>query len=218
MEDIERWLKNHGLEKHSEVFIENEIDLDVLDELTMDELKELEIPLGARKRILKAIAAGTAARSSEEPTSSEPAATASREAERRQLTVMFCDLVGPTSLSESMDPEDYRDIISAYQTAASDIVAEHDGYLARFMGDGLLIYFGYPNAHENDPEQATRAGQSKRTIEADCAAPRLTFSVIVRSKQYSFRFIATGGSRCRGGLARARMATRAVLRRPGGSA
>lgn len=158
MDDIKRWLESHGLEKYAEVFVENEIDLDVLDELTMDELKDLEIPLGARKRILKAIAAGTQASPSEEGTSSEPMAAPNREAERRQLTVMFCDLVGSTALSESMDPEDYRDVIAAYQTAVSVVVTEHDGYLARFMGDGLLIYFGYPEAHENDPERAARAG------------------------------------------------------------
>ena len=158
MDDIKRWLESHGLEKYAEVFVENEIDLDVLDELSMDELKDLEIPLGARKRILKAIAAGTQASPSAEATSSEPMAAPSREAERRQLTVMFCDLVGSTALSESMDPEDYRDVIAAYQTAASVVVTEHDGYLARFMGDGLLIYFGYPRAHENDPERAARAG------------------------------------------------------------
>ena len=158
MDDIKRWLERHALEKYAEVFVENEIDLDVLDELTMDELKDLEIPLGARKRILKAIAAGAEASPSEEATDSDPIAAPSREAERRQLTVMFCDLVGSTALSESMDPEDYRDVIAAYQTAVSVVVTEHDGYLARFMGDGLLIYFGYPKAHENDAERAARAG------------------------------------------------------------
>lgn len=169
MGNIKSWLESHRLEKYADLFIENEIDLDILDDLTMDELKELDIPLGARKRILKAIAAGGEDSLSTKAVGSTPSAASGREAERRQLTVMFCDLAGSTALSESMDPEDYREVISAYQTGASRVVAEHDGYLARFMGDGLLIYFGYPQAQENDPERAARAGLA--IVEAVGALP-----------------------------------------------
>ncbi len=160
MSEIGCWLEQHGLGKYTEVFVEHEIEFDVLEEITLDELKELGIPLGARKRILKAVAtlAEVSAQSSELSTQSESSHSSKGDAERRQLTVMFCDLVGSTALSESMDAEDYRDLLGAYQTAAASSIREHGGYIARYMGDGLLVYFGYPVAKENDPERAARAG------------------------------------------------------------
>jgi class 3 adenylate cyclase/tetratricopeptide (TPR) repeat protein len=145
--DIAQWLDQLGLAQYAALFGENAVDLDVLPDLTEQDLKDLGIPLGHRKKLLKAIAALA-------PTSS----TARGEAERRQLTVMFCDLVGSTALSTQLDPEDMREIIRAFQDACGKIIARYSGYVAKYLGDGMLVYFGYPQAHENDPERAVRAG------------------------------------------------------------
>jgi predicted ATPase/class 3 adenylate cyclase len=156
--DIGQWLESNGLGKYVDLFAENEIDFDVLGQLTLDELKDLGVPLGARKRILNAVATLDTppinALRDPEQTADQPGG----EAERRQLTVMFCDLVGSTALSESMDPEQLRELIVAYQSAARRAIESYEGYIARYMGDGLLIYFGYPQAHEDDAERAVRAG------------------------------------------------------------
>src|SRR5262249_12465638 len=126
----------------------------ILPELTADDLKDLGMNLvGHRRRLLAAIAA---LRSGELPVP-EPAVTAAA-AERRQLTVMFCDLVGSTSLSTRHDPEDLRELIGTYHRAVADTVGRFDGFVAKYMGDGVLIYFGYPRAHEDDAERAVRAG------------------------------------------------------------
>ncbi len=155
--DIAGWLRGLGLEKYAPAFDENAIKWDVLPELTADDLKEMGVAaVGDRRRILAAIAAlgGGVLRA-------RPAALASsapREAERRQLTVMFCDLVSSTALSARLDPEDLREVIGAYQQAVAETVAEFDGFIAKYMGDGVLVYFGYPRAHEDDAERAVRAG------------------------------------------------------------
>ena len=125
--------------------------------MTEADLEKLGLPLGPRKRILKAIANLGDEDKSPRPTglvrpSSEDAA------ERRQLTVMFCDLVGSTALSARLDPEDMRQVIRAYQDAGSGVVARYDGFVAKFMGDGIIAYFGFPHAHEDDAERAVRAG------------------------------------------------------------
>jgi class 3 adenylate cyclase/tetratricopeptide (TPR) repeat protein len=161
---IEGWLDDHGLGKYAELFIQNEIDFDVLEQLTLEELKELGIPLGARKRILNAVAAlstdGRAlpARASPALDTSVSNSTSAGEAERRQLTVMFCDLVGSVALGERMDVEDYRELLRRFRAAAVGAVEAHGGYIARHQGDGLLVYFGYPRAREDDAERAARAG------------------------------------------------------------
>ena len=157
--EVDKWLESLGLSRYSELFTENEIDFDVLTELTEQDLKDLQIPLGHRKKLLKGIAAlRDGAAEPEGPL--EPAAdllTPRPEAERRQLTVMFCDLVDSTALSVRFDPEDLREIIRAYQEACARVIAQYGGYLAKFMGDGILVYFGYPQAHENDCKRAARA-------------------------------------------------------------
>src|SRR6516162_1449703 len=155
--DIGGWLRGLGLERYEQAFRENDIDEEVLPGLTADDLKDLGVALvGHRRRLLDAIAALAAA---------PPAAVASaREergaavAERRQLTVMFCDLVGSTALSARFDPEELREELRAYQNTVSGGVARYDGFVAKFMGDGVLAYFGYPRAHEDDAERAVRAG------------------------------------------------------------
>jgi class 3 adenylate cyclase len=159
--DIGGWLRGLGLERYERAFRENEIDLRVLPELTADDLKELGVAaIGHRRLLLKAIAdlaagAGCAA-ADNVPAASLANATA--EAERRQLTVMFCDLVGSTPLSTRFDPEDLREIVGAYHRCVADTVARFGGFVAKYMGDGVLIYFGYPEAHEDDAERAARAG------------------------------------------------------------
>ena len=160
MQQIADWLNALGLSEHTERFIENKIDVAVLSLLSDDDLKEIGVPLGHRRKILAAINQGARAI---QPTSVAEAALSiepkSRDApERRFMTVLFSDLVGSTALSASMDPEDLREVISAYQTCVAEVVARFGGFVAKYMGDGVLVYFGYPEAHEDDPERAARAG------------------------------------------------------------
>ena len=159
--DIAAWLRGLGLEQYEPAFHANEIDGEVLPSLTSEDLREIGVVLiGHRRRLLNAIAAlGTEAPVVTETTVSRES-PAPANAERRQLTVMFCDLVGSTALSTRLDPEDMREIIAAYHRAAAEIVARSGGFVSRYMGDGVLVYFGYPQAHEDDAERAVRAGLS----------------------------------------------------------
>jgi class 3 adenylate cyclase/predicted ATPase len=153
--DVAAWLRNLGLERYEPTFRENEIDWDVLPELTESDLEKLGLPLGPRKKLLKA----TAALSIEASVEAVPSpGTAVREAERRQLTVLFCDLVGSTELAGRLDPEDLRAVIGAYHRCTADVVERFEGHIAKYMGDGVLAYFGWPRAHEDDAERAIRAG------------------------------------------------------------
>ena len=156
--DIDGWLRGIGLAEYAEMFRANDINIELLGQLTNDDLKDIGVvSLGHRKKLLEAIAERAGAVSvSPEPALSEPQAQDS--AERRQVTVMFSDLVGSTALSGQMDPEDLRELISAYQTCVAETVRRHGGFVAKYLGDGVLVYFGYPQAHEDDAEQAVRAG------------------------------------------------------------
>jgi class 3 adenylate cyclase/predicted ATPase len=161
--EVEQWLAGLGLGKYAEPFAENDIGADVLPYLTEEHLKELGVSLGDRVRLLKAIEAlaATPAEAAEASAPATPAASVAvpaGEAERRQLTVMFCDLVGSTALSTRFDPEDLRELIRAYQAACAKVIAQYHGYIAKYMGDGVLVYFGYPQAHEDDAERAVRTG------------------------------------------------------------
>jgi class 3 adenylate cyclase len=163
--DIVVWLRSLGLGKYEAAFRENEIDETVLPDLTAEDLKELGVTaLGHRRKLLAAIAALRDDASAKTPavdaatTSSAPSARPEDRAERRQVTVMFSDLVGSTALSARMDPEDLREVISAYQKCVAETVGRFDGFVAKYMGDGVLVYFGYPHAHEDDAERAVRAG------------------------------------------------------------
>jgi class 3 adenylate cyclase/predicted ATPase len=156
--NVADWLRNLGLEQYEPAFRANEIDAGVLPHLTAEDLKDLGVSLvGHRRRLLDAIAALGAEASSPVTTVSREASTPT-DAERRQLTVMFCDLVGSTALSTRLDPEDLREIIAAYHRAVTEIIAGFGGFVSRYMGDGVLAYFGYPQAHEDDAERAVRAG------------------------------------------------------------
>src|SRR3954451_21635975 len=152
------WLRSLGLERYEAVFRENAIDPDVLCDLTEEHLRKLGVPLGARLKLLKAIAALAAGKEPSGPTGTEPLDPQAEAAERRHVTVMFSDLVGSTALSASMDPEDLREVISAYHKCVAEIVRRFDGFVAQYLGDGVLVYFGYPQAHEDDAERAVRAG------------------------------------------------------------
>ncbi len=158
--DVGGWLRNLGLGRYEPAFITNAIDIDVLPELTEGDLEKLGIPLGDRKRLIKAIRA-LVANPPGDFIASEAGDDAQRGdggAERRHLTVMICDLVGSTALSARLDPEDMRTVIDAYHAACARIVRTYDGFLAEFRGDGILAYFGYPRAHEDDAERTVRAG------------------------------------------------------------
>ena len=158
MQQIADWLQKLGLGQYAQRFAENEIDVSVLPHLTDQDLKDIGVPLGPRRKILAAITAETGATNA----TPEPAASiepkAHDTAERRQVTVMFSDLVGSTALSARMDPEDLREVISAYQKCVAETGQRFGGFVAKYMGDGVLVYFGYPQAHEDDAEQAVRAG------------------------------------------------------------
>src|ERR1700738_1733468 len=158
MQQIGDWLKNLGMSEYGERFAENRIDLSVLPDLTDQDLEKLGVLLGDRRKMLRAIRELTG----DTPVGPHPAAgTEARPqeaAERRQLTVMFCDLVGSTTLSARLDPEDLREIIGAYQGCCAVLVERNGGFVAKYMGDGVLAYFGYPQAHEHDAERAVRAG------------------------------------------------------------
>ena len=160
--DVVVWLRSLGLGQYEKVFRENEIDETVLPSLTAEDLRELGVAaLGHRRKLLDAIAVlrGDAnAGPTATPASAVADATPRDTAERRQVTVMFSDLVGSTALSARMDPEDLREVISAYQKCVAETVRRFDGFVAKYMGDGVLIYFGYPQAHEDDAERAVRAG------------------------------------------------------------
>jgi class 3 adenylate cyclase len=178
MQQIAEWLETVGLSEYARRFADNDIDPSVLRHLTDQDLKELGLSLGHRRKMLAAIAemgnssvaagpepsnAATApARHVPAAMTSQPStsATAQVAGERRYLTVMFCDLVGSTSISAQLDPEEWRDLVGSYLDAASEAVTDMGGYVAKKLGDGLMALFGYPAAQENDAERAARAALS----------------------------------------------------------
>lgn len=150
--DIGQWLRDLGLQNYEQAFRDNGVDLEVLPRLTMGDLKEIGVlAVGHRRRILDAVGNLT-------PPPDRAGQKAADRAERRQLTVMFCDLVGSTALSARLDPEDMRELLQTYHTCVGDLSVAHGGFVAKYMGDGALIYFGYPRANEDDAERAVRAG------------------------------------------------------------
>jgi class 3 adenylate cyclase/predicted ATPase len=155
MEPIEEWLQTLGLPQYAPAFIAADIDPSVLPDLTEADLERLGVTLGHRKKLLRAIGAVAVTPPRAPPA---PVAPFARVAERRQVTVMFCDLVGSTALSARLDPEDLREVIGRYHACVAETTSRCDGFVAKYMGDGVLVYFGYPQAHEDDAEQAVRAG------------------------------------------------------------
>ncbi len=162
--DVVVWLRSLGLGKYEAAFRENDIDETVLPSLTHETLKDLGVTsVGHRLKLLEGIAAlGTKAGIKAPATDVEtapdaPSVSPEDRAERRQVTVMFSDLVGSTALSVRLDPEDLREIISAYQKCVAETVRRFGGFVAKYMGDGVLVYFGYPQAHKDDAGRAVRA-------------------------------------------------------------
>jgi class 3 adenylate cyclase/tetratricopeptide (TPR) repeat protein len=161
------WLAEIGLGRHDVVFASNDIDFDVIRSLTDADLRELGLTLGDRKRLLLAVIVRLGEQQAADtvtplaapatPPTPLPEAAVLQAGERRQLTVMFCDLVGSTALSEKLDPEELRSLLHAYRTLCGEVIARYDGLVARYVGDGILTYFGWPTAHEEDAERAVRA-------------------------------------------------------------
>jgi class 3 adenylate cyclase len=160
--DILAWLRELGLERYEQAFRENEIAADILPKLTADDLKDIGVTIvGHRRKLLEAIAAlaePSLARPAGPTAPGTPSVARPAEAERRQLTVMFVDLVGSTALSAELDPEEMGAAIRVYQNAVAGEILRFEGHVAKFMGDGVLAYFGWPQAHEDDAERAVRAG------------------------------------------------------------
>ena len=170
---MREWLESLGMEKYATLFDENEVDFETLQALTEKDLADLGLAFGPRRKLLHALGElkpGPGRSSASEEATEQARVTATIVAmsnvimapnfdgERRQLTVMFCDLVGSTALSERLDPEDFRAIIRAYQGTAAQVIAQFEGHIAQYLGDGLLVYFGHPLAHEDDAARAVRAG------------------------------------------------------------
>jgi predicted ATPase/class 3 adenylate cyclase len=170
--DVGAWLRQLGLERYEPAFQDHEIDWEVLPELTEADLETLEIPLGPRKKLLKAIAMLAAAGA---PAASEVEAKrttiAPHAAERRQLTVMFVDLVGSTVLAARLDPEEMGEVLRRYQAAVAAAIGRFEGHIAKYMGDGVLAYFGWPRAHEDAAERAVRAALAIEEAVAGLDAP-----------------------------------------------
>src|SRR5260370_27804366 len=160
--DLTEWLGRHGLGQYAKTFAENGIVYSVVPDLTENDLEKLGVSsLGHRKKLLRAIEALTAARQPTGTTKAVSSATVvlqHREAEFRQITVMFCDLVGSTQLSEKLDPEDLQKLIDAYRVECSAAIGRYGGEVARYFGDGVMAFFGWPRAHEDDAVRAIHAG------------------------------------------------------------
>ena len=195
--ELESWLRSLGLEEYLMAFRKNAIDERILVRLTAEDLRALGVmTVGHRRILLDAIArlrGSTVPEDKPQPAhaaannSAAGVSLAIDKAERRQVTVLFADLVGSTALSARMDPEDLRDIIAAYHKCAAQVVRQFDGFVSQFLGDGVLAYFGYPQAHEDDAERAVRTG-----VELIAAVSALKAGVITNARRHS-----DGTSRCR---------------------
>jgi class 3 adenylate cyclase len=182
MDGLSTWLQELGLDRYASVFAENDVDVNAMRLLTEADLVSLGISLGHRRVLLNAIAELNAeqalapAQRAVSIESSDPLLSHA-EAERRQLTVLFCDLVGSTALAERLDPEELRDLMQAYQRACQGVIEKYDGHVAQYLGDGLMVYFGWPRAHEDDPVRAIRAG-----LEVTQAVSKLTSSTPISAR------------------------------------
>jgi class 3 adenylate cyclase/tetratricopeptide (TPR) repeat protein len=183
MQTVRQWLEQIGLPQYAEVFERNQIDLALANDLTDQDLRELGVqPLGHRKLLLRAIAELNGAKLTAATTQAiqdqpPPEQSLRVEAQRRQLTVMFCDLVGSTELATKLDPEPLRDLMQAYQRTCGEVIAQYEGHVAQYLGDGLMVYFGWPRAHEDDAVRAIRAG-----LEVAQAVSQLHASTPIRAR------------------------------------
>ncbi|MBS1236389.1 MAG: adenylate cyclase, partial [Proteobacteria bacterium] len=182
MRTVKQWLDELGLPQYAELFADNDVDFEALCLLTDAELEKVGVSLGHRKKLLKALGELGERRAPAPGTelvgpNLGPPDASSSEAERRQLTVMFCDLVGSTELSTKLDPEQLRDLMQAYQCACREAIEHYEGHIAQYLGDGLMVYFGWPRAHEDDAVRAIRAG-----LEVTQAISELQTSVPMRAR------------------------------------
>ena len=201
--DVEAWLQSLGLERYVPAFRDNEIDWEVLPKLTSEDLQEIGVAaVGHRRKLLDAIAALGAPASVVDTLGPEAETTetfASRsDAERRQLTVMFYDLVASTALSARLDPEDLRGIVGTYHRSVTEIVEGFGGFVARYMGDGVLVYFGYPQAHEDDAQRAVRAGLGWSMLSVASMSGPLSFKRVLEWPPGWCRRWGGCRARCRG--------------------
>ena len=175
-DDNFQWLEDLGLGQYAPIFPKNSIELDHLPYLTEDDLRELHIPLGPRRKLQAAVKSLSA---NEPPAQITPSARLDGEshaadAEFRQLTVLFCDLVGSTAPSAKLDPEDLREIIRAYQDVCAEVVTQYKGFVANFMGDGVLVYFGYPQSFVTTPSAESMPGSGWSRRSAYCGGRMTT--------------------------------------------
>ena len=172
MSDLRAWLRKNKLEQYADAFEANDIDLDILSELMEHDLEKLGVSLGNRRRLVKAIAKRAGGESATTPMLAPGLDSGvSSEAQRRQVTVLFCDLVGSTALSGAIDPEPLGTLIRRYQDAAVGAIVRFGGFVARVMGDGVLAYFGFPRAFEDAAERAVRAAIGILTEVGGIAGP-----------------------------------------------
>lgn len=157
MKSFEDWLRELGLERYAPIFADNDVGFEALPLLTEADLERLGVSLGHRRLLLKAISDLDISQSAVSSPAPAPAGEATPAGERRQITVMFCDLVGSTGLSASLDPEELRLLLHQYRTECGKVISRYEGHVARYVGDGILVYFGWPKAHEEDAERAVRA-------------------------------------------------------------
>ncbi|MFL5238758.1 MAG: adenylate/guanylate cyclase domain-containing protein, partial [Rhizomicrobium sp.] len=162
MAELREWLEVRGLERYAEALLAQDIELDILPQLTEADLAAAGLPVGARKRLLQAIEGlrnlSDAAMQSMASPPIVPTTDPAAEAERRQLTVLFCDVVGSTHLAETLDAEDLRNLLLSFQKVCAEVVQRHEGQIGLFIGDGVTAYFGYPRAHEDSAQRAVQAG------------------------------------------------------------
>ena len=155
---VHEWLDDIGLVQMAGLFSEQQVEMSDLPQLTEPDLEKLGIPLGPRKRLMRAIDALQS--SADVPSTRRASPGSPHHAERRQLTVVFCDLVGSTALAHSLDPETLRDLMRAYQQACVVVIDKFNGHVAQFLGGGLMVYFGWPRAHD-PPGRRSRRRRSR---------------------------------------------------------
>ena len=177
MAELREWLEARGLGRYADALLAQDIELDVLPQLTDADLTAAGLPVGARKRLLQAIEglhnlSDAAMQSRLEAPPIVPTTEPAAEAERRQLTVLFCDVVGSTRLAEKLDAEDLRNLLLSFQKVCADVVQRHEGQIGLFIGDGVTAYFGYPRAHEDSAQRAVQAGHNDRIDAASDGWPR----------------------------------------------
>jgi hypothetical protein len=208
--DVASWLRSLGLERYEAAFRENDVSVAVLGHLTAEDLKEIGVAaVGHRRQLLVAITKlREAAPQAVRPTDDHLASLSAGE--RRQLTVMFCDLVGSTALSEKLDPEELRSLLHAYRILCGDVIARYDGFAARYVGDGILTYFGWPWAHEDDAERAVRAAlEIAHTVKQASSTEHLSVHIGIATGPVVVGEPAGAG----GGTQRWRWAARPIWRR-----